>query len=195
MYITGDSGGRYGGLSVPLDPVRASRRMAYRPVRGSSAAVRPRSGARTRSAPRLGSRYLVAVTSLVAADDGGARGAARLGAWWGLGHALTLLALGLPLIALKYDLPAPSSQGRRRQSASRSPSSPAASYGNGLGGTIAPDPIATTRSAEYRGRRPTAILGAMGDTATIVIACAPRGKPSRWASCTGSPGPGPWSSS
>jgi ABC-type nickel/cobalt efflux system permease component RcnA len=50
--------------------------------------------------------HLVAVTSLVAADDGDARGAARLGAWWGLGHALTLLALGLPLIALKSDLPA-----------------------------------------------------------------------------------------
>jgi hypothetical protein len=50
--------------------------------------------------------HLVAVTSLIAADDGDARGAARLGAWWGLGHATVLLGLGLPLIALKGDMPA-----------------------------------------------------------------------------------------
>ncbi len=50
--------------------------------------------------------HLVAVTSLVAAEDGDVRGAARLGAWWGLGHAATLLAIGLPLIALKSELPA-----------------------------------------------------------------------------------------
>ncbi len=50
--------------------------------------------------------HLVAVTSLVAADDGDVRAATRLGAWWGLGHAVTLLAMGLPLIALKSRLPA-----------------------------------------------------------------------------------------
>jgi hypothetical protein len=49
--------------------------------------------------------HLVAVTSLVAADDGDTRGAARLGAWWGLGHAAALLALGIPLIAFKTELP------------------------------------------------------------------------------------------
>lgn len=49
--------------------------------------------------------HLVAVTSLVAGDDGDSRGAVRLGASWGLGHAVTLLGLGLPLIALKADLP------------------------------------------------------------------------------------------
>jgi ABC-type nickel/cobalt efflux system permease component RcnA len=49
--------------------------------------------------------HLVAVTSLVAADGGDARAAVRLGAWWGLGHASTLLLIGLPLIALKSDLP------------------------------------------------------------------------------------------
>jgi hypothetical protein len=49
--------------------------------------------------------HLVAVTSLVVADDGGVRGATRLGAWWGAGHAGTLLAVGLPLIALKGELP------------------------------------------------------------------------------------------
>jgi hypothetical protein len=50
--------------------------------------------------------HLVAVTSLVAADDGDVRAATRLGAWWGLGHAVTLLAIGLPLITLKSRLPA-----------------------------------------------------------------------------------------
>ncbi len=49
--------------------------------------------------------HLVAVTSLVAADDGGTRGALRLGAWWGLGHAATLLLLGVPLIVFKTALP------------------------------------------------------------------------------------------
>jgi high-affinity nickel permease len=49
--------------------------------------------------------HLVAVTSLVAADCGDTRGAARLGAWWGLGHAGTLLVVGLPLIFLKSSLP------------------------------------------------------------------------------------------
>jgi ABC-type nickel/cobalt efflux system permease component RcnA len=49
--------------------------------------------------------HLVAVTSLVAADGGGPREAARLGAWWGLGHAATLVLLGVPLIAFKSELP------------------------------------------------------------------------------------------
>ena len=49
--------------------------------------------------------HLVAVTSLVAAEGGDVRAAARLGGWWGLGHAVTLLAIGLPLIALKSELP------------------------------------------------------------------------------------------
>ena len=49
--------------------------------------------------------HLVAVTSLVAADGGDTRGAARLGAWWGLGHAITLVAIGVPLIAFKSELP------------------------------------------------------------------------------------------
>jgi hypothetical protein len=49
--------------------------------------------------------HLVAVTSLVASDRGGPRSAARLGAWWGLGHATMLLTIGLPLIAFKSELP------------------------------------------------------------------------------------------
>jgi hypothetical protein len=50
--------------------------------------------------------HLVAVTSLVAADGGDTRRAARLGAWWGLGHAGALLAIGIPLIGFKTELPA-----------------------------------------------------------------------------------------
>jgi len=33
------------------------------------------------------------------------RGASRLGAWWGAGHAATLLIIGVPLIVLKSELP------------------------------------------------------------------------------------------
>ncbi len=50
--------------------------------------------------------HLVAVTSLVAAEDGDTRKAASLGAWWGIGHAGALVALGIPLIAFKTELPA-----------------------------------------------------------------------------------------
>ncbi|MGH2847890.1 MAG: hypothetical protein ACRDL0_18025 [Thermoleophilaceae bacterium] len=50
--------------------------------------------------------HLVAVTSLVAADGGDPRRAARLGGWWGVGHAGALLAIGIPLIAFKTALPA-----------------------------------------------------------------------------------------
>src|SRR4029453_4632926 len=50
--------------------------------------------------------HLVAVTSLVAAEDGDTRKDARFGAWWGIGPASALLALGIPLIAFKAGLPA-----------------------------------------------------------------------------------------
>ena len=49
--------------------------------------------------------HLVAVTSLVAVDGGGVRGAARLGAWWGAGHASALLVIGIPLILFKSSMP------------------------------------------------------------------------------------------
>ncbi len=49
--------------------------------------------------------HLVAVTSLMAAHDSDSRRAVRLGGWWGVGHALMLLSIGLPLIAFKSDLP------------------------------------------------------------------------------------------
>lgn len=50
--------------------------------------------------------HLVAVTSLVAADGGNTRDAARLGAWWGIGHAAVLLLIGIPLILFKSVIPA-----------------------------------------------------------------------------------------
>jgi high-affinity nickel permease len=49
--------------------------------------------------------HLVAVTSLVAAEAGDRRAAVRLGAWWGVGHAAALIALGIPLIVFKTALP------------------------------------------------------------------------------------------
>src|SRR5680860_253538 len=33
------------------------------------------------------------------------RAAARIGAWWGFGHALTLVVIGIPLIVFKSALP------------------------------------------------------------------------------------------
>jgi hypothetical protein len=50
--------------------------------------------------------HLVALTALAAAEREGPRGAMRLGAWWGLGHAGTLLAVGMPLVLLDSRLPA-----------------------------------------------------------------------------------------
>jgi high-affinity nickel permease len=58
--------------------------------------------------------HLVAVTSLVAADGGDVRGAARLGAWWGVGHASALLGLGIPLILFKSEMPAWLEQGAEK---------------------------------------------------------------------------------
>jgi hypothetical protein len=49
--------------------------------------------------------HLVAVTSLVAAEDGDTGKAARLGAWWGAGHATALVAIGIPLIVFQAELP------------------------------------------------------------------------------------------
>jgi ABC-type nickel/cobalt efflux system permease component RcnA len=50
--------------------------------------------------------HLTAVSTLVMSEDErGPRRAARLGAAWGLGHALTLFLLGLPVVVLGSHLP------------------------------------------------------------------------------------------
>lgn len=49
--------------------------------------------------------HLVAVTSLVAADGGDMRRGVRLGWWWGVGHASTLVVVGVPLIVFKAEMP------------------------------------------------------------------------------------------
>ena len=50
--------------------------------------------------------HLTAVSALVLSDDrGGARRAGTLGLVWGLGHATTLLAFGLPVVLFRRYLP------------------------------------------------------------------------------------------
>jgi ABC-type nickel/cobalt efflux system permease component RcnA len=56
--------------------------------------------------------HLTAVSTLVMSGDrGGTRHAARLGLWWGLGHACTLLLVGLPIVVLGRFLPVSVQQG------------------------------------------------------------------------------------
>jgi cytochrome c biogenesis protein CcdA len=49
--------------------------------------------------------HLTAVSTLVMSDEQGGRRAAALGLWWGLGHAVTLLALGIPVVLFDDRLP------------------------------------------------------------------------------------------
>ena len=57
--------------------------------------------------------HLAAVTSLVAGGEkaGAGRGAGRLGLFWGLGHAATLFAFGVPVVVLGEYLPEPVRRG------------------------------------------------------------------------------------
>ena len=56
--------------------------------------------------------HLAAVTTLIAGGrERAARGAARLGFAWGLGHATSLFAFGLPIILFKAFLPEPVQRG------------------------------------------------------------------------------------
>jgi len=56
--------------------------------------------------------HLAAMTSLVAGGrERAARSAARLGAWWGAGHALTLVAFGVPILLAQRYLPEHVEQG------------------------------------------------------------------------------------
>jgi len=49
--------------------------------------------------------HLAAVSTLVTRERGGWR-AALLGAWWGIGHTLSLLVVGVVLVVLRAELPA-----------------------------------------------------------------------------------------
>src|SRR5262245_42255715 len=56
--------------------------------------------------------HLAAMTTLVASGrERAARSAARLGAWWGVGHAITLVALGIPILVAQRYLPVRLQQG------------------------------------------------------------------------------------
>src|SRR5581483_4511908 len=56
--------------------------------------------------------HLAAVTTLIAGGKERTRSAAaRLGFAWGLGHAMTLFAFGLPIVLFKTYLPEPVQQG------------------------------------------------------------------------------------
>jgi hypothetical protein len=56
--------------------------------------------------------HIAAVTTLVASGEKRAgRAAARLGAYWGLGHALTLVLFGLPILLFQQFLPVRVQQG------------------------------------------------------------------------------------
>ena len=56
--------------------------------------------------------HIAAVTTLIASGrERGARSAARLGAWWGMGHALTLVLFGIPILVAGRYLPERLDQG------------------------------------------------------------------------------------
>lgn len=56
--------------------------------------------------------HIAAVSALVLqGGDRSARAAARLGAWWGLGHAVTLVLFGVPVLLAQRALPERAQQG------------------------------------------------------------------------------------
>jgi high-affinity nickel permease len=61
--------------------------------------------------------HIAAVTTLMASSrEPARRRAAALGMWWGLGHALTLVLFGVPILLFEAYLPVSSSAARRRPS-------------------------------------------------------------------------------
>ncbi|HEU0248548.1 MAG TPA: hypothetical protein VFR38_15835 [Gaiellaceae bacterium] len=56
--------------------------------------------------------HIAAMTTLVASGrERAARSAARLGAWWGVGHAITLVIFGIPILLAERYLPERVQQG------------------------------------------------------------------------------------
>ena len=140
--------------------------------------------------------HLVAVTSLVAADGGDTRAATRLGAWWGVGHGLTLLVIGLPLIFFKSELPAWLEAGAEKTVgvvilflAARV----IYKWVKGDYRVTAHGPSHAARTSRTTG---TSVAGTCGaaQAATATGTCARRVRPSASGCCTGSPAPAPWCS-
>lgn len=56
--------------------------------------------------------HIAAMTALIASGrERAARSAARLGAWWGMGHGVTLVAFGIPILLAERYLPERVQQG------------------------------------------------------------------------------------
>src|SRR5436190_14681589 len=56
--------------------------------------------------------HIAAVSTLVASTrERATRRAAQLGLWWGLGHALTLIVFGVPIVLFERYLPEPLQRG------------------------------------------------------------------------------------
>ena len=55
--------------------------------------------------------HIAAVTTLIASREHTSRAAARLGASWGLGHGVTLVVFGLPILLFQQYLPERAQQG------------------------------------------------------------------------------------
>lgn len=56
--------------------------------------------------------HIAAMTTLVASGrERAVRSAASLGAWWGVGHGITLVVLGVPILLAEHYLPEPVQQG------------------------------------------------------------------------------------
>jgi hypothetical protein len=56
--------------------------------------------------------HIAAMTTLVASGrEKAARSAASLGAWWGIGHGITLVALGIPILLAERFIPERAQQG------------------------------------------------------------------------------------
>jgi high-affinity nickel permease len=56
--------------------------------------------------------HIAAMTTLVASGrEKATRSAARLGAWWGIGHGVTLVVLGVPILLAEHFLPERVQQG------------------------------------------------------------------------------------
>ena len=56
--------------------------------------------------------HIAAMTTLVASGrERAARSGARLGAWWGVGHGITLVVFGVPILLAEHFLPERVQQG------------------------------------------------------------------------------------